>query len=450
MATPDFLNHDKPRRGGCVLGLGYVGLTLTITLRECGVPVYGVDVNHSVVSGINTAHPHFYERGLESLLRKHHKQGFLCFRAIPDDANIDTYIIAVGTAVRHKQPDFTELKSTSIGIGKRLKEGDVVILRSTVPVGSTREFVVHILEEESGLTAGEDFFVAFAPERTVEGDALRELRELPQIIGGIDEQSVARAAEIFNLFSPKIVAVDSLEEAEMIKLLNNSYRDFSFAFANEFSLACDVFNLDASKIIHTANHEYPRDRIPLPSPGVGGYCLTKDPHILHWSAQRKGYNMKLPRLARAINERMPQYVHTQVVKFFKTHHQATTAKHISILGFAFKGNPPTSDVRFSPTLDVLKLLKEIPKVQLYGHDFVVSSDVIASHGVQPIVKERDIFKDKHAVIIMNNHPKYKKLLLQHHLMEKPALIFDTWSLFPKEKILGTKGLHYSNLGHDTI
>src|SRR3989344_7703527 len=124
MATPDFLNHDKPRRGVCVLGLGYVGLTLTITLRECGVLVYGVDVNHAVVSGINTARPHFYEKGLESLLRKHHKQGFLCFRAIPDDANIDTYIIAVGTAVRHKQPDFTELKSTAIGIGKRLKGGD--------------------------------------------------------------------------------------------------------------------------------------------------------------------------------------------------------------------------------------------------------------------------------------------------------------------------------------
>src|SRR3989338_2915606 len=166
MATPDFLNHDKPRRGGCVLGLGYVGLTLTITLRECGVSVYGVDVNHSVVSGINTAHPHFYEKGLESLLRKHHKQGFLCFQAIPDDADIGTYIIAVGTAVRRRQPDFTELKSTALGIGKRLKEGDIVILRSTVPVGSTREFVVAILEKESGLTAGGDFFVVFAPERT--------------------------------------------------------------------------------------------------------------------------------------------------------------------------------------------------------------------------------------------------------------------------------------------
>ena len=160
--------------------------------------------------------------------------------------------------------------------------------------------------------------------------------------------------------------------------------------------------------------------------------------------------MKLPRSARTVNERMPNYVYTQVVKFFKTHYRTTTTKHISILGFAFKGNPPTSDVRFSPTLDVLKLLKEIPKVQLYGHDFVVPDDVIAREGVRPIASERDIFKNKHAVLIMNNHPKYKKLTLQHHLMEKPALIFDTWSLFPKEKLLGTKGLHYSNLGHDTI
>jgi len=434
----------------CVLGLGYVGLTLALMLKECGASVYGVDVNETVVSGINAGKPHFYEKGLVSLLKKHRKTGFVCHEGIPEGKNIDTYIVAVGTSVRHRKPDFGSLRAVSRDIGVVLKKGDSVILRSTVPVGTTREFVVKILEKQSGLFAGRDFFIVFAPERTVEGVALQELRTLPQIVGGFDDESTARAVRLFNLFSPKVVVVDSLEEAEMIKLLNNSYRDFSFAFANEFALACDVFNLDAAKIIHTANHEYPRDRIPLPSPGVGGYCLTKDPHILHFSVKQKGYVMRLPRHARVINEEMPNYVYRQVIKFLNAYHQKTTMRHIAVLGFAYKGNPPTSDVRFSPTLDVMALLKNIPRARLYGHDFVVPHSVIARYGADPIESERDIFKGKHAIVIMNNHPQYKKLLLQHQLMKKPALIFDTWSLLPKEKIINTKGLLYSNLGHDTI
>ena len=434
----------------CVLGLGYVGLTLALTLKERGVSVYGVDTNETIVRELNAGRPHFYEKGLIPLLNKHRKTGFTCYKEIPKDENIDTYIMAVETSVRHRKPDFGSLRSVSRNIGGVLKKGDSVILRSTVPVGTTREFVVKILEEESDLSAGRDFFIVFAPERTIEGVALQELRTLPQIVGGFDNQSVRRAAGLFDLFSPKVVVVDSLEEAEMIKLLNNSYRDFSFAFANEFALACDVFNLDASKIIQTANHEYPRDRIPLPSPGVGGYCLTKDPHILHFSVKQRGYDMKLPRHARAINEKMPQYVYQQVVKFFNAHHQKTKQRHIVILGFAFKGNPPTSDTRFSPTVDVLNLLRGIPRVRLYGHDFVVSSETLRRYNVEPVHNERDIFSGKHVVLIMNNHSKYKKLQISHNLMKKPALVFDTWSLLPKEKFIGQRGLHYSNLGHDTI
>lgn len=445
------LEPIKKKKSACVLGLGYVGLTLAVTLYECGMRVYGVDVDRNIVKGINDARPHFYENGLVSLLEKQTREGFKCSDSIPEDDHITTYIVAVGTSVKNRTPVFDEVESSAKHIGNVLKKGDLVILRSTVPVGTTRDRVRPILEKHSGLKAGRDFSMAFAPERTVEGDALQELRTLPQIIGGIDKKSALRAQALFELFSPECIVLDYLEEAEMVKLLNNTYRDFNFAFANEFSRVCDAFNLDTNTIIHAANKAYLRNKIPEPSPGVGGYCLSKDPHILRWSAEQRGYKTKLSHLGRSVNESMPGYVYRQIMKFLNAHHKKTAQRHVAILGFAFKGKPPTSDMRFSPTLDVLKLLKRDSTVRLYGHDFVVTDDVISEYGVEPIADERDIFKGKHVVLVMTNHPEYKNLKIAHrHSMAKPGLVFDTWSVLPKEKIVATDGLHYSNLGYDTI
>ncbi|MBI2108842.1 MAG: nucleotide sugar dehydrogenase [Parcubacteria group bacterium] len=442
---------SAPNNSVCVLGLGYVGLTLAVTLYECGKRVYGVDINRTVVDGINNLQPHFYEKGLRPLLEKQQREGFECFDTIPRDDLITTYIIAVGTPVLNYTPVFRDLENSARHIGAVLKRGDLVILRSTVPVGTTRDFVIPILEKCSGLTAGPDFSVAFAPERTVEGDALQELRTLPQVIAGIDKRSATLTQALFEHFAPQSIMLDFLEEAEMVKLLNNTFRDFNFAFANEFARACDVFNLDTNKIVHAANEAYTRDKIPVPSPGVGGYCLSKDPYILQYSARQRGYEMKLPAVGRSVNEAMPEYVYGQIMKFLNTHHKETAVKHVAILGFAFKGKPPTSDMRFSPTLDVLKFLKGNPNIHIHGHDFVVADDVIAKHGAKPIADGKAIFKDKHAIVIMTNHPEYKNLEIEHvREMAKPALIFDTWSMLPKEEIVNIKGLHYSNLGYDTI
>ena len=348
----------------CVVGMGYVGLTLAATLHEHDISSCGVDVADDVARGINNGAPHFFEEGLVPLLRRQLQNNFYCETEIPSDCSIRTYIVAVGTAVRRKAPEFRELSSAARAVGRVLKRGDLVILRSTVPVGTTREYVIPLLEKISGLVAGDDFFVSFAPERTVEGRALHELKTLPQIVGGLNEKSVKMTQEIFNSFAPRCIVVGSLEEAEMIKLLNNTYRDFNFAFANEFALACDALNIDATRVIKAANDGYARDPIPLPSPGVGGYCLTKDPHLLSYSTRQRGYTMRLPLWARRVNESMPGYVYSQIEKFFNLYHKGGGVRHISILGFAFKGTPPTSDMRFSPTLDVVALLKENKKYKI--------------------------------------------------------------------------------------
>ena len=263
-----------------VLGLGYVGLTLGTVFAEEGAHVIGVDINETVIDMLSNGIPHFYEPGLEEKL-------FACterleFRTtIPPLIAPATYVISVGSNIsKHGEPDYSHIERASEHISKALKQGDMVILRSTVPIGTTRNRVIPILEKHSHLKAGNDFFVAFAPERTIEGKALEELRTLPQMIGGYSLACRQKAEQFFSKISQHIVLLDTLEEAELAKLISNAYRDLSFAFANSIALIASEHNINISTVINAANDGYKRNNIPLPSPGVGGYCLSKDPQLL--------------------------------------------------------------------------------------------------------------------------------------------------------------------------
>lgn len=435
----------------CVIGMGYVGLTLALTFSDLGFKVVGIEKREKAVNGLNSGKPHFYEAGLEEILRRELGKGFKFFTDL-DRSLGDIYIVAVGTPVDFgKKPDFTSLEIISQKIGKVLKKGDLIILRSTVSPGTTRNFVIPILEKESGLAAGDDFYVSFAPERTIEGRALEELRTLPQVIGGINSESALYAADLFRTLVPQIIMVHSLEAAEMVKLANNLCRDVNFAFANELALICDKFNLDATEVINAANFGYPRDRIALPSPGVGGYCLTKDPYILADAAEKNGYTPKLLTLAREINEYMPHYVAGQVEKFLNIHNKKISEAKFYIMGFAFKGKPDTSDIRFSPAVNVLDILKNKGAKILHGHDPVVPKEIVAELGVA-FSNIDDGFRDADCVLIMNNHPFFSSLdiLALLEKAKKPVLFFDSWKLFPSEKISKAEGVKYSNLGFDNI
>ncbi len=442
---------DGQSKKVCVIGLGYVGLTMALVLSECGLKVFGIERNKKIVENINNKKPHFYEKGLVELLDRQLHNGFECIESLPLDINISVYVIAVGTNVNeNNQPDFSQLENASLEIGLVLKKNDLIILRSTVPVSTTRNFVIPILEKQSGLKAGEDFFISFAPERTVEGNALEELRSLPQILGGLDSESVNKTASLFSLFAPNIIIMNSLEEAEIIKMINNSYRDLTFAFSNELAIICDLFNIPSKKIIEAANFGYQRSQMPLPSPGVGGYCLTKDPYLLIYSAEQKGYQPKLPAVGREINKTMSHFCYHKIKNFYDKFYHPEAIKEIAILGLAFKGNPPTSDIRFSPTIDLINILKSKNNTNLYGHDFVVSADDINNTGAKSIKEITECFRDKQCVVIANNHPSYKNINIPElvKLMHKPAMVLDCWSQFNASLITTVEGVYYSNLGYD--
>ena len=244
----------------CVVGTGHIGLPLAAVLAEAGFEVTGYDTNDDFVTRVNTTGTvEFREEGLAELLRKH-LHGRLTLTSTPPQRQ-DAYIITVGTPLESgtERPDLDRIRVAVQRMAPGFGPDPLVILRSTVSIGTTRNIVLPEIRRHT-----ERFGLAFCPERTIEGKAIPEMRSLPQIIGGLDEPSAERAEAIFRHLTAKIVRVSSLEAAEMIKLINNTYRDLTFAFANEVALIAERMGLSALEMIHAANADYPRSNVAQP------------------------------------------------------------------------------------------------------------------------------------------------------------------------------------------
>jgi nucleotide sugar dehydrogenase len=342
-----------------IYGMGYIGLTLAVVLSNAGLHVTGVDRDKSIIKNLQNGKPHFFENGLDSLLNSTIQENSIQFTYDIYNTKADIYIVCVGTPFDKVNgiADLSQIQEVSQDIANKIKRNDLIILRSTVPVGTTRNIVLPILQT-NGFKAGEDFYISFAPERTVEGMALEELRTLPQIIGGFDGKSIELTTKLFNKITKTIIDVDSLEEAELIKLINNSYRDLSFAFANEVAFICEKYNINAFKLIDSANDGYIRNPISRPSPGVGGPCLSKDPLLFSLSRSEFNEGAILCSAGRKINSFGAQYVYKKIEKFCKKTGKKIGIVKIFIIGLAFKGIPETSDIRDSVAVDLINLLPE--------------------------------------------------------------------------------------------
>lgn len=440
---------DIKSRKVCVIGLGFVGVTLAVVLSEAGFRVAGFDIDSEKVMSIKNKTPTFHEEGLGAYLNRYVGRQF----HVSDDfcaCAADVYIVSVGTPIDPEthRPIVKYVEEAVKNVSTQLKKGDLVLLRSTVPVGTTRNLVLPMLEQLSGLKAGVDFHLAFAPERTIGGKALSELKELPQVVGGYDRKSTALVKRLFEEITPTIVDAGNLEGAEMVKILNNTFRDVKFAFANELALVCKDLGLDMVQLVHAANQGYVRDRIPTPSPGVGGSCLTKDPYILlHSAIQLNCHKPGIVKIARDVNELIPRRVADEVSDLLR---QCKKKKlKIFILGFAFKGEPETSDIRASTAIDVLNHLKakSLENIVFFGHDPVVHNGVIEGLGVIPSSIE-DGFANADAVLVMNNHKVYRNLDIFSLLAaaQDDCIFFDGWHLYPPADIKTINDIKYIGVG----
>ena len=430
-----------------VYGLGFVGLTVSVALASRGHFVTGIDINPKLVDQLVSGVPHVHERRLPEMLRRTLKDQQLTISTQPSTNHHRVVLIAVGTPVDDEgNVSLKALQSTCEVISSRLKRGDLVMLRSTVPVGTTRGLVRALLENGSNMKAGEDFHLSFTPERTVEGQAMDELISLPQIVGGLTPRCCERAVHFWQTLTDTVVTVESLEAAEMVKLINNSFRDLSFSFSNGFALLADQYNLDAARVISAANEGYPRSKIPSPSPGVGGYCLTKDPFLYASVAEEVGHGV-LSGYGRRLNEKAGNYPIRVVQRFADRIGKHVSELSVLVVGLAFKGLPETNDVRGSNGVHVCSQLVHYGCC-VYGHDSVIDSASFEISGVSfigfnPALDRCD------ALLIMNNHPNNVPDGFFDKLSGRPVLLFDGWSLLNRHEVEQYDNITYSCMGYMT-
>jgi UDP-N-acetyl-D-mannosaminuronic acid dehydrogenase len=430
------------KRNVCVVGLGYVGLTLATVLAEVGYEVSGVEINPEILAALQRGKPHFFEPGLESRLNVVMNNGsFKYFESIAKAQEIrdfEIFIITVGTPLDDNgNPRMDMVERVAAEIGRNIHNESLVILRSTVALGTTKR-----IEIKLSMEADFNVLVAFCPERTLEGNALSELRELPQIIGSDDESSRSLAAKFFEVVTPVTIKMTSSMSAELVKLMDNTFRDMSFAFSNQLALIADSMGIDAHEVVNSANLGYPRTNIALPGL-VGGPCLSKDAIILSRSISNP-QDASLSVMARNVNLLTTKHVANQIL----SHCRQNYSSKVLVSGLAFKGKPATDDLRGSPTLDLLHLLGQMEGIEIECHDFEIPPQGIIKAGFVP-GNIQGLTKYE-VVIIANNHAGYSSVRTAKfsEIISKGGLLYDLWGVtrnMPKSDFhyISRKGLGWS-------
>jgi nucleotide sugar dehydrogenase len=433
-------------RNICIVGMGYVGLTLAVVMAERGFRVSGLEINPDILSRLRGGDPHFHEVGLGVRLRKVLDTGALQIReSIPTGEDLPTvFIISVGTPLGvDGKPRIDMVEHVTRQIADAMPSGALVVLRSTVVIGTSRKVVLPILQ-----ASGKEFHLAYCPERTIEGKALEELRSLPQIVGGLGPLDARRAAVMFQELTPTTMRVSSMETAEVIKLLDNSFRDLFFAFGNEVALLCDAVGIDGVEVIQAANMGYARTNIA--SPGfVGGPCLEKDPHILEYSLAPFDFKPRLICTGRELNENLPGLVIHSLLKDLPLDKLPATPI-VSICGLAFKGRPETDDLRGTPVkILIQEIRRALPAAEIRGQDFAVSTEGILSLGLKPASIE-EAFAGANLVIVANNNAKYQWLDYNELVkqMADPALVYDVWDVLQGVGLREQDRVIYRRLGSE--
>ena len=418
----------------CVLGLGYIGLPTASTFANRGIEVVGVDVNPHVISSLQNGQIHIHEPGLQALVQDSFQSGKFIVKNKPEEA--DAFIIAVPTPFYDdKRADMRFVVSAAESILPVLRRGNLVVLESTSPPLTTKNLVAPILEK-TGLRAGVDFYLAYTPERVLPGQIIRELVENARVIGGISPESTQAGRDLYSLFVKGEIIETDASTAEMVKLMENTFRDINIAAANEFSRLADRFGVDVWEAISIANL-HPRVKILNPGPGVGGHCISVDPWFFVESAPDI---TPLIKTARQVNDSQPHFV-VDLVK--KALGGDIKGRRVAALGLSYK--PDVDDMRESPAVETVHLLTQAG-AQVTSYD-PFYKDRMQLDETNPSTDLNLTLVDAELILVLVNHSEFKTVAPENLLAITPArIIVDTVHIWD-QKVWNSKGFTLTSLGN---
>ena len=383
----------------CILGLGYVGLSLAVRISEVGFPVLGIDIDQDKVESI--------------------KQGISYIEGVPSDPcrfqgihastdfsllrESDVSIICVPTPLsKTRDPDLSLILGASRSIAENLHPGQLIILESTTYPGTTREVLLPIFEKK-GLLVGKDYFLAYSPERIDPGNDSFNLSNTPKVIAGITPTCSKLAEQLYGQVVGEVVPVSSTDTAEMVKLLENTFRSINIGLVNEFSIMCNRLGLDIWEVIRAASSK-PYGFMPFyPGPGLGGHCIPVDPHYLSWKLRLLKYRARFIALADEINREMPRFVVEKVVDALNGERKSVKGSKIFILGVAYKKD--SGDFRESPAFDIMKLLSDRGG-KIFYHDPHVPEISFNDQILRSVPLNAESLSSSDVVVVITDHRQF--------------------------------------------
>jgi UDP-N-acetyl-D-glucosamine dehydrogenase len=408
---------DKTARVG-VIGLGYVGLPLAVEFAKAGFSVTGIDRDPERVEQLNHGTSYIPDVESDEIARRIKENKFRATVDFGVIAEFDTMNICVPTPLRKtKDPDLSYILAAVEMIKKNLRRGQLVILESTTYPGTTQEILLPMLSE-TGLKVGEDFFLAFSPERVDPGNRSFTTKNIPKVVGGMTPACRELAGALYRQCIEKIVLVSSTQVAELVKLLENTFRSVNIALVNEMALMCHHLDIDVWEVIEAAQTK-PFGFMPFyPGPGIGGHCIPVDPGYLSWKAKLNGFDPRLIDLAGQINSRMPHFVANKIGEILNESGKSVKGSRIHLLGVAYKRD--IGDTRESPAYDLAKLLLQRGALLTYSDPYVpefsVNGSCLKETGAHPAV-----LQSADCTVIVTDHSAFNYT----EILEHAQVIFDT-------------------------
>lgn len=402
-----------------VIGMGYVGLPLAVEFGRVGFKVLGIDVKESTVKTINSGRSHIEDikdyqvKELTDLKRLQCTTDFSVLK------NVDCVTIAVPTPLnKTKDPDVSFILSAVKQIREYLHPGQLVVLESTTYPGTTEELILPMLEER-GFSVGKDFFLAFSPERVDPGNPTYATHNTPKVVGGVTPACLKVVKALYEQVITSVVTVSSTKAAEMVKLLENTFRSVNIGLVNEVALMCDRLEMDVWEVIDAAGTK-PFGFMPFyPGPGLGGHCIPIDPHYLSWKLRSLNYYPRFIELAGDINSSMPEYVVQKISDSLNSHKKAMRGSKVLVMGVAYKKD--ISDVRESPALDIIGLLERKGANVSYIDPYVPQLTLEGGQKYKATQMNAKIVAGADCVAILTNHTEFN----YQWIVDKSKLVVDT-------------------------